>query len=127
MGFAYYASWQLAWLPAGNCGSTAHPLCVIAQDHPIVDDVKVTLDYDLTAPLAAPRWVAEWMASRCHGLLCPLQRATVALRRAGGGEACTESSSLTQLVCRTMPGQHARRLMRMAVPECMTQPRRSRP
>ncbi|KIZ02133.1 hypothetical protein MNEG_5821 [Monoraphidium neglectum] len=27
------------------------------QDHPIVDDVKVTLDYDLTAPLAAPRWL----------------------------------------------------------------------
>eukprot|EP00882_Tetradesmus_deserticola_P034633 GHRQ01039816.1.p2 GENE.GHRQ01039816.1~~GHRQ01039816.1.p2 ORF type:complete len:121 (+),score=59.15 GHRQ01039816.1:802-1164(+) len=25
------------------------------QDHPLVDDVKVTLDYDMDAPLAAPR------------------------------------------------------------------------
>ncbi|WIA19544.1 hypothetical protein OEZ85_004153 [Tetradesmus obliquus] len=27
------------------------------QDHPLVDDVKVTLDYDMDAPLAAPRWL----------------------------------------------------------------------
>ncbi|GLI63028.1 hypothetical protein VaNZ11_005888, partial [Volvox africanus] len=26
------------------------------QDSPLVDDVRVTLDYDLTAPLANPRW-----------------------------------------------------------------------
>lgn len=29
-------------------------VCCLFQDHPVVDDVKVTLDYDLDAPLAAP-------------------------------------------------------------------------
>lgn len=27
------------------------------QDHPLVDDVRLTLDYDLDAPLASPRWL----------------------------------------------------------------------
>ena len=27
------------------------------QDHPLVDDVRLTLDYDLDAPLSAPRWL----------------------------------------------------------------------
>lgn len=37
--------------------STDKPPCSspAPQDHPVVDDVKVTLDYDLAAPLAAPR------------------------------------------------------------------------
>ena len=26
------------------------------QDNPVVDDMKATLDYDLTAVLACPRW-----------------------------------------------------------------------
>jgi len=32
-------------------------IIVISQDRPLVDDVKVTLDYDMEASLAAPRWL----------------------------------------------------------------------
>lgn len=33
------------------------PACHVMQDNPVVDDMKATLEYDLTAPLACPRWV----------------------------------------------------------------------
>lgn len=42
-------------LPASSQSCFVDPaLCWLCQDHPLVDDVKVTLDYDLDAPLAAP-------------------------------------------------------------------------
>lgn len=37
-------------LPSCSVSAAAAEL----QDHPLVDDVKVTLDYDMDAPLAAP-------------------------------------------------------------------------
>jgi len=39
------------------CGCWRHHLTGCAAGPPLVDDVKVTLDYDLDAPLAAPRWL----------------------------------------------------------------------
>lgn len=32
------------------------------QDYPVVDDVRLTLDYDLDAPLSAPRWLDGYQA-----------------------------------------------------------------
>jgi hypothetical protein len=42
------------------------------QDHPLLDDVRVTLDYDLSAPLAAPRWLdgyQQYAPSYCPGMV----------------------------------------------------------
>ncbi|GFH14917.1 uncharacterized protein HaLaN_11055, partial [Haematococcus lacustris] len=43
---------------------TSSPPGAFYQDHPVVDDMKVTLEYDLGAPLASPRWLDGYQAFR---------------------------------------------------------------
>jgi hypothetical protein len=50
-------------VPSADAACLALPPGPPVQDHPLVDDVKVTLDYDMDAPLAAPvRRAAAWGA-----------------------------------------------------------------
>lgn len=35
---------------------------LVQQDHPLVDDIRLTLDYDLDAQLSAPRWLDGYQA-----------------------------------------------------------------